>query len=153
MAEDDEAGREVTGTVTAFYPSESEQDPHNVYIAGDRYSTFDDATVADIAEGVAVRFRAERNGDFWNIVESTVEVLDDAPADADVYGGTDSGDAGFSPTDARITAQSLIRSAVLHHQHRDESTAEDVAVTAERFAALQTGLFQQLRNGGQGGEA
>jgi len=152
MSEDDEAGREVTGTITAFYPSEGEQDPHNVYIAGDRYSTFDDATVADIAEGVTVRFRAEQNGDFWNIVEGTVEVLDDAPADADMTGNTASDGSGFSPTDARIMAQSLIRSAVLFHQHRDDSTHEDVATTAERFAALQTGLFRQLRNSEQGGE-
>lgn len=148
MGDDDQDRREVTGTVTGFYPSEGEKDPHNVYVEGDRYSTFDDATVADIAEGATVRFHAEQNNGHWNIVDGSVEVLDSAPADAAGHGGRDADGVGLSPTDAPIMAQSLIRSAVLFHQNRAESTAEDVAATAERFAALQTDLLQQLRQQG-----
>lgn len=77
----DKVGKPVTGVVTAYYPSEGEQDPHNVYIDGydQGFSTFDDATAEPIEEGIEITFRAEKNGQWWNIKDGTVAVVDRDP--------------------------------------------------------------------------
>lgn len=144
----EEKTREVTGTVTAFYPSEGEDDPNNVYVDSEdgRFSTFHDETVEELEEGAHVEFEAEQNNGHWNIVDGSVEFLDEEP---EVYGDTNGTDP-FSQTDARIASQSILRSAVLHHQHREDSTDSDVVETAERFADEQIALYEKLRNAGTG---
>lgn len=158
----DKVGKPVTGVVTAYYPSEGKNDPHNVYISGhdQGFSTFDADTAEPIEEGIKITFRAEKNGQWWNIKEGTVSIVDRDPDTAD----DDTGDNGsirnsecvqtnsdgeamhmFSMNDARIMAQSITRSAVLFHQDREDSSIEDVEETAERFADLQGELVQQLR--------
>lgn len=135
----------VEGIVTAFYPSEGDNDPHNVYVNNNRFSTFDDDTVAEIEEGIQVEFEAEQNGDYWNIVGGSVEVVES---------GEESPTGEIEPmslNDARVSSQSVLRSAVLHHQHREDSTAEDVVETAKTFADAQVALYERLRQVGRDG--
>lgn len=148
---DDQWGEEVVGTVTAFFPSNDENKPHGVRVDGDRYTTFNDADVEEIEEGIAVRFRYEQNGEHRNIVEDSVEIIEDNADEPEVYGDTAEAEP-FSMNDARIGAQSALRSAVLHHQHREDSTDEDVVETAQKFADVQADLHRKLRNTGQGEE-
>lgn len=144
---DDRETKEVAGAVTAFYPSEGENDPYNIYVDTEdgKFSTFNGETVEVIEEGVQVEFEAVQNNGHWNIVDGTVEIIEDD--DSEVYGET-AVDVAMAPTDARIASQSLIRSAVLFHQNREDNTDEDVADTAERFADVQTSLYRKLRNAG-----
>lgn len=146
----DQETKSVEGAVTAFYPSEGENDPYNVYVDTEdgKFSTFNGETVEDIEEGVRVRFEAEQNNGHWNIVDGSVEIIEQ-DEEPEVYGDTEP-DTTMSPTDARIGSQSVLRSAVLHHQHREDSTDEDVVETAKRFADAQLSLYEKLRNAGQG---
>jgi hypothetical protein len=75
----DEIGKQVTGIVTGYFPSEHEHDPYTVYIDGVRYSSFAPGTVEAVVEGIKVTFRAEKNGDYWNIKDGTVAVIDHDP--------------------------------------------------------------------------
>jgi hypothetical protein len=160
MTEDpnDKVGKPVKGIVTHYWPSEGENDPHALYVKGydEKFSTFDDETAAPIQTGTEVHFRAEKNGEHWNIKDGTVSVLDDDPGPVREQRGTDgsikssecSGEDAmrmFSMDDARIMSQSITRSAVMFHQYRAESTVADVEETAEQFAELQADLFKQLR--------
>lgn len=142
----------VEGRITAFYPSEGENDPYNLYVNTEdgKFSTFNGDTVGDIEEDIHVRFEAEQNNGHWNIVDDSVEIVENAD-EPEVYGSTDS-DVPMSPSDARIVSQSVLRSAVLFHQGREDSTDEDVKETAEEFADTHLELYGKLRNAGQDGE-
>lgn len=86
----DKVGKPVTGVVTAYYPSEGKNDPHNVYISGhdQGFSTFDADTTEPIEEGIEITFRAEKNGKWWNIKEGTVSIRDrDPDAGGETAGG------------------------------------------------------------------
>jgi hypothetical protein len=151
MSNDDQQGTEVSGVVTRFYPSQEEGKPHGVYVDGDRYTTFNDEDVEEIAEGAVVQFRYEQNGEHRNVVPGSVTVVD-TDEKPEVYGGTSSEDDMLPLTDARIMSQSILRSAVFHHQHREESTPQDVEETAKQFADAQTHLFRRLRGIEQEGD-
>ena len=148
---DEQETKTVKGTVTAFYPSEGENNPYNVYVDSEdgKFSTFNGEAVSEIKEGARVQFEVVENNGHWNIVDDSVEILEDEKPE--VFGDTDEVEP-FAPTDARITSQSVLRSAVLHHQHREESTDGDVARTAERFAELQIELYEKLREAGNEGD-
>lgn len=77
----DKQKKEVVGVVMKYYPSEGENDPHNVYVDSedDRFSTFNDATVDPIEESIKIGFVAEQNNGHWNIVDNTVTVVDCDP--------------------------------------------------------------------------
>lgn len=76
-----EEQKDVTGIVTAFFESEGANKPHKVYIRGEdgAFSTFDDATVEAVEDGIEVAFTAEKNGEYWNITDGSVEVVDTDP--------------------------------------------------------------------------
>lgn len=163
----DKVGKPVTGLITDYWPSEGPKDPHALYVKGydEKFTTFDDDTAEPVQTGVKVTFRAEKNGQYWNIKDGTVGMVDSDPGPVREQRGAkgsikssecvSNGDAMhmFSMKDARIMAQSITRSAALFHQDRADSTAEDVEETAERFADLQAELFQQLRTVPLKGEA
>lgn len=165
----DKVGKEVTGLVTHYWPSEGDNDPHAVLVKDydERFTTFDDETAEPLQTGIKVTFRAEKNGEYWNIKEGTVAVVDSDPGPVreqrdekgDIRNSecvqNNDGEAMhmFSMNDARIMAQSITRSAVLFHQDREDSSVEDVEETAERFADLQSELVQQLRGVPLEGEA
>lgn len=147
--------KDVSGVVNAVFWNEGDDNkPVKVYLKDEEkpYSTFDTETVSAIEEGRAVAFDVEENNGYQNIVDDSVEIREqDGARSTETESDTGSGDAAaFTPTDARIMSQSLIRSAVLFHQNREDSTAEDVVETAEKFADAQNDLFQQLSaEGGQ----
>jgi hypothetical protein len=146
--EAEQEGTPVSGKVTQYYPSEGENDPYALYVDGDRYTTFNGEDVEDVKEDVVVRFQYVQNGKHRNVVPGSVEVVD-ADDEPEVYGST--GDVEpFSPSDAKITSQSVLRSAVLHHQRREDSTVEDVVETAKTFADAQIALYKQFRNAKHG---
>ncbi|WP_226006044.1 hypothetical protein [Natrinema salinisoli] len=145
---DDQEGTEASGSVTDLYRSSSENKPHGVHVDGTRYTTFNDEDVEEIGEGVTIQFRYVENGDHRNIVPGSVEIVEESNG-PETYGDT-AGEEPFSMNDARIGAQSALRSAVLHHQHREDSTDEDVIATAQKFADAQADLYRKLRNTGQG---
>ena len=122
---------------------------NDVYVDSEdgRFSTFHDETVAEIEKGVRVRFEAKRNGQHWNIVDDSVDILEDE--ESEVYGGMDE-PMLFGLDDARISSQSLVRSSVMFHQDRDGSTVEEVEKTAHELADLQIELTEKLRNAGRG---
>lgn len=80
----DKVGKEVTGVVTVYWPSEGKR-PHGLYVSGhdEKFTTFDDATADPIEEGIKVAFRAEKNNGHWNIKEGTVSILDRDPDTGD----------------------------------------------------------------------
>jgi len=175
MTEDpnEKAGKQVTGVVTAYYGSEGDQDPHNVYIEGEKFSTFDDETADPIEEGIEVTFRTEKNGRYWNIKDGTVAVVDTDPdyepdRDAGSRGsirnsegvnknGGGDGQPFESPRDRSIRCNVALKQArELCQPLMAEDMSEDrfheveelVAATAETFAAKLREL-----NHGNGGEA
>lgn len=165
----DKVGKPVTGLITGYWPSEGKNDPHAIHVKDydERFTTFDDETAEPLQTGIKVTFRAEKNGDYWNIKEGTVAVVDSDPGPAREQRGQQgdirnsecvqtNGDTGetrmFSMNDARIMSQSIVRSAVLFHQDREDSTVEDVEETAHRLADLEPELVRQLRSVPLGGE-
>lgn len=155
----DKVGKPVTGLVTHYWASEGENDPHALYVKGydEKFTTFDDETANPIQTGLKVTFRAEKNGQYWNIKEGTVAVVDSDPGPAreqrgengDIRSSECVQDADAVPMntvkDARIGSLSLFRSAALYHKDREDSTDADVIQTALNYAEAQEQVVRKLR--------
>lgn len=161
MSDNAEKGTEITGTVNKFYPNEDrENTPPAFMLDGNRYSVMAEEDANRIGENVTIRCRYRKktteNGTYRNVVPESVEVLGvQQPTGGSVRSseGVTQNGMMFSFKDARIGAQSSIRSAVMYHRDREESTVDDVEETAERFTDLQVKLAARLRDAGKTGEA
>lgn len=148
---DDQEGTEASGVVTDHYRSSSENKPHGVHVDGTRYTTFNDKDVEGIEEGVTIQFRYVENGDHRNIVNDSVEIIeqDEEPK---VYGSTDH-DVVESPRDRSIRNNVALKQArelcqPLIHEDISESRFDEVVdlveETAETFAEKLHELNRQV---------
>lgn len=117
---------------TYFAKKSAENKPHKILIGQNAFSTFDDATMEGVEEGAVVSFEFVTNGRYNNIVDESLEIVEDAD---DASGGEDPRDAGETggpSTDARIRKQVALKAAVEHHKG-GAASPEDVTATAATF--------------------
>lgn len=117
---------------TYFEKKPAENKPHKILIGQNAFSTFDDATVEDVEEGAVVSFEFVTNGRYNNIVDGSLEIVEDSDGDSGGADQRDAGVAGPSPTDARIRRQVALKAAVEHHKD-GPAAPEDVTATASTF--------------------
>ncbi|QLG62061.1 hypothetical protein [Halorarum salinum] len=148
--------KEVVGIVTAYYPSEGENDPYNVYVDSEdgKFSTFTAETADPIEEGVKVAFVAVQNKGHWNIKDGTVDVVD---TDPDITEPETEADAGGSEVFESPRARSIRCNVALKQarelcqpmltedvsEARFEEIRATVLETADVFAEKLAELNQQ----------